>query len=151
MENPKESQKIVVGVDGSPASIEGLRQAQLLAVPLGAEIDALACWVLPNMYDSTVAVGIEGFKEHAEEVLRQALITVFGPERPPYVHAHIVEGPTRSVLIEASKNASLLIVGRRGHGGFTGMLLGSVSSACIAHAHCPVLVVHQQETQAAQP
>ncbi|MFJ5692879.1 universal stress protein [Arthrobacter sp. NPDC093125] len=43
--------------------------------------------------------------------------------------------------MEAGAGASLLVVGRRGHGGFLGMHLGSVSSACVSHADCPVLVV----------
>ena len=57
----------------------------------------------------------------------------------------LVQGHPRSTLIEESKSADMLVLGRRGHGGFGGLLLGSVSSACVAHAHCPVLVVHGPE------
>jgi nucleotide-binding universal stress UspA family protein len=46
------------------------------------------------------------------------------------------------VLIDASATADLLIVGSRGHGGFVGLLLGSVSAACAESAHCPVLIMH---------
>lgn len=136
--------KIVVGVDGSEASVEALRQAQKLAVPLEAEIEALACWEYPNTYASYVAVGIGGFKEHAEELLENAVDQAFGPQRPGNVHTLLVEGLARTILIEASKDADLLVLGPRGHGGFAGLLLGSVTSACIAHAHCPVLVARRR-------
>ncbi|MGA7206344.1 MAG: universal stress protein, partial [Specibacter sp.] len=52
------------------------------------------------------------------------------------------QGPPRQSLIEASREASMLVLGRRGFGGFAGLLMGSVSSACASHAHCPVLIVH---------
>lgn len=132
--------KIVVGVDGSDASVEALRQAHWLAGPLGADIEALGCWEYPNTYASYAAVGIGGFKEHAEELLEGAVSKAFGAERPGNVHTRLVEGFARTILIEASKDADLLVLGPRGHGGFAGLLLGSVTSACIAHAHCPVLV-----------
>jgi nucleotide-binding universal stress UspA family protein len=133
--------KIVVGVDGSGPSVAALREAQRLAVPLGAEVEAIACWAYPNMYDTYVMMGIEQFRERTEEQLQEAVIMAFGAERPRNVHTRLVEGLARSVLIEASKAADLLVVGRRGHGGFAGLLVGSVSSACVAHARCPVLVV----------
>jgi nucleotide-binding universal stress UspA family protein len=119
-----------------------LRQAQRLAVPLGAEIQAVGCWDYPQMYEGYVMMGIEGFEERAGEILQEAVASAFGSQRPDNLRTSLVQGPARQSLVEASKDADFLVVGRRGHGGFGGLLLGSVSSACISHAHCPVLVVH---------
>jgi nucleotide-binding universal stress UspA family protein len=90
-------------------------------------------------------MGIDGFAHEAEENLREAMKKAFGTELPGNVRTRLVRGHPRTALIEGSKNASLLAVGRRGHGGFRDLLVGSVSSACVAHAHCPVLVVHTPE------
>ncbi len=53
----------------------------------------------------------------------------------------VEEGHPAPVLVTASKGASLLVVGSRGHGEFAGMLIGSVSEHCVTNAHCPVLVL----------
>jgi nucleotide-binding universal stress UspA family protein len=137
--------RLVVGVDGSEASIEALRQAQNLALPLGAQVVATAYWEFPQVYGGYVAMGIEGFEQSAEQVLKESLEEAFGPDLPDNVVSSLVRGHARESLIEASRDADMIVVGRRGHGGFGGLLLGSVSSACVAHAHCPVLVVHGPE------
>ena len=140
----KQSPKIIVGVDGSAASIEALRQAQRIGVAMGATVEAWTCWDFPAGYEAYLAAGIDGFAHAAEESLASAMAEAFGPEQPRNVALRLVHGPARTTLINASWEAILLVVGRRGHGGFSG-LLGSVSSACVAHAHCPVLVVHAPE------
>ncbi|MDP9933868.1 MULTISPECIES: universal stress protein [Paenarthrobacter] len=137
--------RIVVGVDGSEASVAALREAQRLALPLGADVVATAFWEFPRVYDGYVAMGIDRFEEAAGDVLKQTVGQAFGPGRPSNVVSRLERGHPREGLIEASRSADLLVVGRRGHGGFGGLLLGSVSSACVAHAHCPVLVVHAPE------
>lgn len=136
--------RIIVAVDGSDASVAALRVARVMAEPLSATVEAWACWDVPAGYGVYLAVGIEGFKYAADQVLQQALADAF-EELPPFVHPRLVRGKPGPVLTDASRNASLLIVGRRGHGSF---VLGSVSSACVSHAHCPVLVVHAPEPQA---
>jgi len=141
-ESASEGGRFVVGVDGSEASVEALRQAQRLAVPLGAKVLATACWEDPQVYAGYVAMGIDRFEERVMIVLQDAVEQAFGQETPANVIPRVVRGHPRDALIDASRHADMLVVGRRGHGGFGGLLLGSVSSACIAHAHCPVLVVH---------
>jgi nucleotide-binding universal stress UspA family protein len=145
MNEARDVRTIVVGVDGSDASVEALKRAQGLAGQLGAQVVALACWDYPPVYDGYVAMGINDFDVRAGEILNDAVAKAFGPETPPNVEARLVQGRPRHTLIDASRTADMLVVGRRGHGGFGGLLLGSVSSACVAHAHCPVLVVHARE------
>ena len=134
--------KIIVGVDGSDASVAALRTAAALAGPLEASVEAWACWDVPAGFGLYLVVGIEGFEYAAKQSLEQALTDAFGQDRPTFVHPRLVRGKAGEQLIEGSRNASLLIVGRRGHGSF---VLGSVSSACVSHAHCPVLVIHAPE------
>lgn len=138
--------KIIVGVDGSEASLEALRKARYLAEPLNAQIEAVGCWEFPRMYDGYLMTDIGGgIRENAAKVLNQAVTTVFGAATPTNVKINLIQGDPKSALIKASQNADLLMVGRRGHGGFRGLLIGSVSSACVAHAKCPVMVVHAPE------
>lgn len=131
---------VIVGVDGSPASVEALRLAQRVAVGLDARIEATACWDYPPLPDRYEAAGIGGFDERAGQILGEALAAAYGPELPGNVTARLRQGSPRPTLIEASKEADMLVLGRRGLGGFGGLLLGSVSSACVARAYCPVLV-----------
>jgi len=140
---PGQLPRIIVGVDGSESSIAALRVAGALAEPLSARVEAWACWDVPAGYGVYLAVGIEGFRYAADQVLQQTLTDAFG-DLPGLVHPRLVRGKPGPVLIDASRNASLLVVGRRGHGRF---VPGSVSSACVGHAHCPVLVVHAPEQE----
>jgi nucleotide-binding universal stress UspA family protein len=55
-----------------------------------------------------------------------------------------VPGNPSEVLIEASREATMLVVGSRGGGGFKGLLMGSVSTQCVHYSHCPVLVVREE-------
>lgn len=137
--------RFVVGVDGSEASVEALRQAQRLALPVGAKVLATSYWDDPQVYAGYVAMRIDSFEERVGMILNEALEKAFGPETPPNVVPRVARGHPRDALIDASRHADMIVVGRRGHGGFGGLLLGSVSSACVAHAHCPVLVVHSPE------
>lgn len=140
MDNPEA--KIVVGVDGSDSSVQALRFAARLAPALDARIHAVACWDFPQMYAGYVPPDFDAFEAAAARTMTEALGKAFGPDAPVSVTQELVRGPAPAKLIEAGADAALLVVGRRGHGGLMGMHLGSVSSACVSHAACPVLVVH---------
>lgn len=139
-----QNEKIIVGVDGSEASIEALRQAHRMAAGLNTNIEAWSCWEFPIGHEAYEAMGTDGFARKAEEALLETITNAFDGQPPANVVPRLVHGSPRHILIKASEHASLLVVGRRGHGGFGGLVMGSVSSACVAHAHCPVLVVHSQ-------
>ncbi|MCI0141723.1 universal stress protein [Arthrobacter bambusae] len=140
--------KIIVGVDGSDASVEALREGHRLGSALGANVEAWACWDFPVGHETYEMMGRDGFSHQASEILRDAMTRAFGSQIPRNVRTRLVLGAARQSLVDASRFASLLVVGRRGHGGFNGLLLGSVSAACVAHAHCPVLVVHAPDATA---
>jgi nucleotide-binding universal stress UspA family protein len=139
---------IVVGVDGSPDAARALRwaldearrrDARLLLVH-GVEIGVAAA----SPYGSGVV--LEQLQEAGAEVLAETVASVRaeGVE----VDGRVEVGSAAHALIEASREAELLVVGCRGHGGFSGLLLGSVSAACAHHAHCPVVVVRPEESVA---
>ncbi len=140
MDNPEA--KIVVGVDGSDSSVQALRFAARLAPALDARIHAVACWDFPQIYAGYVPPDFDAFEGAAAKTLAEALGKAFGPDVPENLSQELVRGPAPAKLVEADADAAMLVVGRRGHGGVVGMHLGSVSSACVSHAACPVLVVH---------
>jgi nucleotide-binding universal stress UspA family protein len=74
-------------------------------------------------------------------VLRESVDRVRSDYPAVKVETAVVEGPPARVLVDLSADADLLVVGSRGRGGFSGLLLGSVSQQCVDHAHCPVTVV----------
>ena len=88
------------------------------------------------------------FARFAEQALTDTVEEVFGPDRPAWLRTRVVEGHAGQVLVEASAGAGLLVVGNRGYGAFYGVLLGSVSTYCVHHAHCPVTVIRPASNDA---
>jgi nucleotide-binding universal stress UspA family protein len=85
-------------------------------------------------------IGVADFQKTAEKTVTEAIQEV-GSGRNVQVSAQVREGNAAQVLIAAAAGADLLVVGSRGHGGFTEALLGSVSQHCVHHAPCPVVIV----------
>lgn len=133
--------RVVVGVDGSGPSVGALRHAARLAQALDADLDAVTVWRLPPSYPVGPVPGWSPVPG-AQKALDSTVELAFGGTPPARMTAQLLEGPIARTLIDYSRDAQMLVVGSRGHGGFAGMILGSVSSACAEYAHCPVLVWH---------
>ncbi|HZY77295.1 MAG TPA: universal stress protein [Jatrophihabitantaceae bacterium] len=142
MENNSTQPFVVVGIDGSDASKQALRWARSFAAMLRADVKAVAVWHLPYGYGAIALPQDWNPKYDTEELLFDAVTEVVGGTLPHDLHLVIREGNPAKELLDAAKGAELIVVGSRGHGGFAGMLLGSVSSHVAEHADCPVLVVH---------
>ena len=139
-------ERIVVGVDGSECSQHALRWAVEEAALRKAVLTVVHVWHEPYaaMVGPFAAVPPmpELYEEAAQRVLDDAIAAVDTTAlvEPPV--PHLVAGQPASALLEAADEATLLVVGSRGRGGFTTLLLGSVSHQVINHARCPVVVVH---------
>ena len=137
-------QTIVVGVDTSDSSKEALRWAAHQAELTGSGLRVVIAWEIPSMaFWAPLPEGLDLAKD-AKDALDKTLLDVLGADPKVPVTTVVAEGHPAPILLEQSRDADLLVVGSRGHGEFTGMLLGSVSEHCVAHASCPVVVVRQQ-------
>lgn len=137
---------IVVGVDGSPHSRRALRWAADEAAKVGGSVRAVSVWDNParDMWVIADPPGTDRL-HHTRSALEHTVRAVLGETPAVPVELSVVEGPAARELIRAAEDADLLVVGNRGRGGFAGVLLGSVSLHCVAHAPCPVVVVRDKE------
>lgn len=146
---------IVVGVDGSPSSDGALDWALQEAELRGARVVALLVsalpWSLgydPNWHEDRESVSAERRAE-VDRAVAASRARVGAPD-DLVVEARVqLDERPAFVLITAAAEADLLVVGSRGRGGFRGLLLGSVSTACVHHAPCPVVVVPDHAADAA--
>lgn len=148
MDGTQERQeRIVVGVDGSAPSIKALEWAIEQARRTGAKVEAVQAWEVPTMYGTGMMVlpGGEEFDKSARQSLETAVNHALAGKLDVTVEHHTVGGHPAKTLIDMAEGADLLVVGSRGHGGFVGSLIGSVSHYCVNHAGCPVVVVRETE------
>ena len=134
---------ILVGIDGSQSSRSALRWAADQAERNQCEIVALNAWTWTLMLGgAATSVGeVPDPAEAATSVLLQSIVEELGENPPVKVQPVVKEGNPARILIDMSADADLLVVGTRGHGGFAGLLLGSVSQHVDAYARCTVVVV----------
>ncbi|GAA3220091.1 universal stress protein [Dactylosporangium siamense] len=129
---------VVVGVDGSASAEVGLRLAFEAAAARDTGLVAIRAYLPP----SPALIPADAAEAAERAVLESSLMG--WRERYPgvKVEALVAVGRAAKVLIGVSHTAQLLVVGSRGHGGFTGLLLGSVGQQLMHYAECPVLIAH---------
>jgi nucleotide-binding universal stress UspA family protein len=148
---------IVVGVDGSEPARDALAWALAQARLRGSSVRVVCAWSIAMPVYSGMGLAVAGvpeleesFQLAAEQTLRETLASLTDEARGLRIETSAVGGMPARVLVDAAQGAELLVVGSRGHGGFTGLLLGSVSQQCAQHAPCPVVVVKDEPRGAAQ-
>jgi nucleotide-binding universal stress UspA family protein len=146
--------RVVVGVDGSPSSAAALAWAIAEGAARGAAVEVIHAWEPPLLYGPVAGVaGYEGaaVEDAGERLLREMVerATEAAGAAPPAVERTVATGGAASSLLDVAKAADLLVVGRRGLGGFGRLLLGSVSDHVARHAPCPVVVVPAHRAEGA--
>jgi nucleotide-binding universal stress UspA family protein len=150
--------RVVVGVDGSPASRAALLAAVDEAARTGAELDVVAAYVLTDYWVDLGSVLLPSVEQIRADLQRRTddqvaavLAARPGGAAVPPVTTHLVEGAAGEVLVHQALGADLLVVGSAGRGAVRGLLLGSVALHCAMHGTGPVMVVHSRRDHPAVP
>lgn len=135
-----------MGVDGSETSKAALRWAVAQAQLIGGVVDAIIAWNLPAPWYGLAPPTDKDPADcqvQARKILDRAIDETLGPGpgRPVPLRPISAHGHPATVVLDGAAGAQLLVVGNRGHGGFSEALLGSVGQHCVQHAPCPVVVI----------
>ncbi|HXT43563.1 MAG TPA: universal stress protein [Pseudonocardiaceae bacterium] len=143
---------IVVGIDGSQSAQDALRFAVHEATIRGVGLRVVTAWHIPMITYGGAGlvpdIDPTGFVKNASAVVETALAALGEQANDVEIERVVRMGQPAQVFVEQARDAALLVVGSRGHGGFAGLLLGSVSHQCALHASCPVVIVRQPHSTA---
>lgn len=150
---------VVVGVDGTPVSLEALDAAADVAAAAGATLDVVCAWHPPpaswvSMFWEVLGDESEQAQQerrHAQEVVAAAREQATTRHTGLVVEGEVVAGPPARAIVRAATGAALLVVGSRRRGALASMVLGSVGHGVLHDASCPVLVVHGDAEPSAEP
>ncbi len=139
---------IVVGVDGSPNSERALDWAMREAGALHAPLTVVAVHEVAKSYwGHNPVIGqadqplLDQLRQAAEQMISRAGDRLGDAARPASVKVHAVNGFVVKELLDASRDADVVVLGARGGSGFTRLLMGSVSTEVVQHSACPVVIV----------
>jgi nucleotide-binding universal stress UspA family protein len=141
-----EGKRIVVGVDGSDGSLSALRWAIHQAALVGARVEVVGAVDFPVVVAFGTVAPLKPFNEQADEVeaeLLKALAWARPEDHGVTCDVVVDQGDPASVLVDRSAGAELVVVGARGHGQLSGLLLGSTSAKVAHHATCPVVIIRE--------
>lgn len=145
--NPQRRGSVVVGVDGSAGASAALRWAAAEARLRKDRLVVVHAWtpvymdpLLVGPLTGFTTTGLTDMRRAAEAMLEKAIADLNAEDIE--IEYRVDEGGAAEVLVAAAAEADLLVVGSRGHGGFAGLLLGSVSQQCAHHTPCPIVIVH---------
>lgn len=144
-----QTQPIIVGVDGSSSAVHAARWAAAEARRRRLPLRLVHAFDIPVGYAPGVvapAAVRDGMRKQGRDWLHEAerAVLEIAPAIEPELTVH--QGPVVPFLVEASRDATMVVLGTRGLGGFTGLLVGSISVTLAGHAHCPVVVVRGQDS-----
>lgn len=155
MTSAAEARPIVVGVDGSPESKAAVdwaaRDAALRGLPLKL-LHALNPPVVMAFPEVPMPTGyLQWQQDEGRSLLEHATATAREAAEDIEIISDMVAGPSVPTLVDASRDASMVVTGSRGRGALARGLLGSVSNGLVRHAACPVAVIHDEDPLMAHP
>jgi nucleotide-binding universal stress UspA family protein len=131
--------RVVVGIDGSPGSRKALRWACDYVNATGGILDLIGVWTQKITYGlPPMTLTYDPRPTHVAHLEEARSVATLAPE---HLATEVVQGAAGPTLVCRARDADLLVVGARGLGGISGMLLGSVSTYCVHHSTVPVVVV----------
>ncbi|MFD7159580.1 universal stress protein [Kribbella sp. NPDC059898] len=137
---------VVVGVDGSKYSARAIDFAFDQAESLHARVVAVHAWTSPYLTyrdgESMLEFDEDTVREEAQLLVAESVAGAAADHPDVPWASDLPTGSAGHALVRHSESADLVVVGTRGHGGFTGLLLGSVGQNVLHHTHCPIAVVH---------
>ncbi|KAA5831291.1 universal stress protein [Saccharopolyspora hirsuta] len=134
-------QTVVVGLDGSDESVRALRWAANQVKEVGGIVHAVMVWHQPVQFGYRLPTPDTELEQRARKSLDAAVDRIKGEFPSVDLRSRLIRGHVVDEMVGLSKQADLLVVGNKGHGAFTGMMVGSVALKLVHHAACPVVVV----------
>jgi nucleotide-binding universal stress UspA family protein len=143
------SYRIVVGVDGSEGGQRALRWAIHEAAVRGGSVTAVTAWTWAGIDASTIT-NPDDARRHVEDMLGKAIVKALNDDPRVPVATKVVLGAAGPTLVEAARDADLLVLGSHGHGRLFRAVVGSVAEECIRTATCPIVVLPVPRTERAE-